>query len=164
MNQPGLEKPFDFKECAIKAYTEYDIHLCTYLESQSFADSVYIPRICTFRSLFIIIEIFLTTNQFSQIALAASSLSLSAFSASFLVVSLFFHSFSLTALSYALPSSVFFGGFIPSAPAINRPAAADDFSGRFSKTSVERGVLLGGLELYALAKDDQSVLFLRKCE
>ena len=71
--------------------------------------------------------------QASQIARLASSFSLSALPASSLTISLLFRSFSLTARSYAFPSSVFFGGFTPSAPAIKRPAAADDFSCLFSE-------------------------------
>ncbi len=45
-------------------------------------------------------------------------------------LAILFDSFSRTALSYALASSVFFGAFTPSAPAIIRPAVAVDFSGR----------------------------------
>ena len=104
------------------------------------------------------------TNQPSQIALFASSFSLSALPASSLAASLLFRSFSLTARSYALLSSVCFGGFTPSAPAIKRPAAADDFSGLFSEPIRERGVLLEKLDVWALAKVDQSVLFLREWE
>ena len=79
-------------------------------------------------------------------------------------MSLLFRSFSLTARSYALPSSVFFGGFTPSAPAIKRPAAADDFSGLFSEPLGDRSVLLDEVEVSALAKVDQSVLSLREWE
>ena len=102
--------------------------------------------------------------QASQIALLASSLSLSAFPASSLTMSLLFRSFSLTARSYAFPSSVFFGGFTPSAPAIKRPAAADDFSCLFSEPLGDRSVPFDELEISAPAKVDQSVLSLREWE
>ena len=102
--------------------------------------------------------------QASQIALLASSFSLSAFLASSLTMSLLFRSFSLTARSYAFPSSVFFGGFTPSAPAIKRPAAADDFSCLFSEPLGDRSVPLDELEVSALAEVDQSVLSLREWE
>ena len=61
-------------------------------------------------------------------------------------------------------SSVFLGDLTPSAPAIKRPAAAVDFSGLFSEPSGERGVLLEEVEEWALAKTDQSVLFLWEWE
>lgn len=109
-------------------------------------------------------QVLLKTVHPSQIALLASSFSLSALPASSLAASLLFRSFSLTARSYALLSSVFLGGFTPSAPAIKRPAAADDFSGLFSEPVGERGVLPEKLGVYALAKVDQSVFSLRDWE
>ena len=70
----------------------------------------------------------------------------------------------MTALSYAFPSSVFFGAFTPSAPAIIRPAAALLFSGLLSGNDEELGdVGERGLAEYAAGKLVQSVDLLRKC-
>jgi len=78
----------------------------------------------------------------SQTFFLASSLSLSSVLPSSFSFSLLTLSFSLTALSYAFPSSVFFGAFTPNAPAIILPAAALDFSGLLSGTPGPLAVLV----------------------
>lgn len=128
-------------------YATCESQLCICLESWPHVNYIYVPSMYTSLPRPFHHQVSPNTNQPSQMARLASSFSLSVFPTSSLAISLLFRSFSLTARSYALLSSVFFGGFTPSAPAIKRPAAADDFSGLLSEPVGERGVLLEEFEL-----------------